>query len=336
MTRAAADETIRHFAVNGLRLTMHSCDEAFAALLLTHLSTFEVSELPSADYSMHLLSGPLEVPPSDAAVLYSGDIVPGVPSQFLARGEQSWLLIPGELSIRFEPRSARCVVAEGSQASLLTLAAIHMIDAALAAVGQYLLHGAALQLPSCSGAMLLFAPSGRGKTTTSLALALGGFALMTDDAIVGLPAGGPDDRPAAWGLPRALKVHRDTVRLLPQLVPLLKGTYDSNGEQPMTTDALRSIAPVAPQVPQTVAAIVILGERTRGAHIFRALQKSVAVTQIADDNIKSSPFGVTGSHLARFRAISSMIEQVPTYELRVGDDLLSAATIVRAALSRKR
>ena len=331
MKSTPGDERIRHFAINGLRLTMHSHDEVFAGVLLAHLSTFEVSELPSADYSVHLHCGALEVPPGNAVVLYDGEIIPGIRSQFLARGELSWLLIPGELSIRFAPTSARSVVVERSRHTILAFGVMHVIDAALAVAGQYLLHGAALQMQSRSNAVLLFAPSGRGKTTTSLALAFGGFALMTDDAIVGLP-NGPNGRPAAWGLPRALKVHYNTVHLLPELRPVLSGTYDSNGEQILTENALSSIAPIAPHVPQPIAAVVILGDRTQGKHIFRSLSKSTAVAQIAHDNVKSSSFGVPRNHLARFSAISSMIERVPTYELRVGDDLRSVAKMICSAI----
>src|SRR5690606_25086245 len=147
------------------------------------------------------------------------------------------------------------------------------------------LHGAALQIPSRSAAMLIFAPSGRGKTTTSLALARGGFSLMTDDAIALAPGKGPGQQTVAWGLPRALKVHRKTVELLPELAPLASGTYDRNGEQAVKTALLAGIAPLAPHTPYPVAAVVVLRERTEGAHILRPLAKTSALTDIAEDNI---------------------------------------------------
>lgn len=329
MTCSAAKELEWRFAANGLKLVIRAVDEELARIFLPHLSVFSASELTEVDYTIRLVRGEPEMPPADAELIYDGDLVPGVRARLLTRGDLRWLLIPDRLTIRFTPSSAHYTVAETCERFHVALTAMNAMEAALAAAGQFLLHGAALQIPSRSAAMLIFAPSGRGKTTTSLALALGGFSLMTDDAIALAPGNGPGQQTVAWGLPRALKVHRKTVELLPELAPLASGTYDRNGEQAVKTALLAGIAPLAPHTPYPVAAVVVLRERTEGAHIFRPLAKTSALTDIAEDNIRRATGGVAADHMARFRAIADLIQQTPTYELRVGDGLKDVATAIR-------
>ena len=41
-----------------------------------------------------------------------------------------------------------------------------------------------------------------------------------------------------WGLPRDLKVHRNTAEMMPWLKPYLKGKWNDEGEQAVTRAAL--------------------------------------------------------------------------------------------------
>src|SRR5690606_27351699 len=111
--------------------------------------------------------------------------------------------------------------------------------AMLHVTGQMLVHAAALRLPDADAALVLFAPSGAGKTTTSLALALQGFGLLTDDATV-LSGGDRSTAACVWGLPRPPKVHRNTAELLPALGKLLGPKWNADGEQALSPEVLRS------------------------------------------------------------------------------------------------
>src|SRR5690606_33958242 len=106
--------------------------------------------------------------------------------RFIAFGDWRLFVVPDRLSLEYSilQRFARFRVARGCEPLIGRLAAIHAIYAALFATGQALIHAAALKPPSRSSAIALFARCGAGKTTTSLALALQGFGLMSDDASV--------------------------------------------------------------------------------------------------------------------------------------------------------
>ncbi|TIT54542.1 MAG: serine kinase, partial [Mesorhizobium sp.] len=89
----------------------------------------------------------------------------------------------------------------------------------------HMLHTAGLTLPGRDAVVLIHAPSGTGKTTTSLALATHGFGLCSDDAMI-LNVGAT---PVAWGLPRHVKIHEKTARMIPQVAPCLGPSWDRNG-----------------------------------------------------------------------------------------------------------
>jgi hypothetical protein len=185
-----------------------------------------------------------------------------------------------------------------------------------------------------SRALLIFAPSGVGKTTTALALALGGFQLITDDAIVLQPRGYRGQESAcAWGLPRPLKVHRRTAELLPAIAPLLTGDWDSAGEQPLTMAALGAIAAVAPPKPVPIAAIAVLGERSGAGHHVVSVSKADALLRIAEDNIRNTKHGLPAAQLERFGALSALLASAQALEMCVGASVATLSGHVAGVLS---
>jgi hypothetical protein len=183
-------------------------------------------------------------------------------------------------------------------------------------------------------ALLLCAPSGGGKTTTALALALGGFGLITDDAIVLQPQGFRESKIAlAWGLPRALKLHRRTAELLPIVKPILKTNWDRAGEQTPQAATLSRVALTVPPVPIPVAAIAVLRGRSEGGHRLAPIEKARALQHVAEDNVRRSRQGVPSQDVKRFAALGSLIATTPTFQLRVGEPLASLADYVAAAVS---
>jgi hypothetical protein len=210
-----------------------------------------------------------------------------------------------------------------------------VLDAALAEGGQYLIHGAALVMPGKDPrALLLLAPSGRGKTPAALALALSGFALMTDDAIIVSPTSTADENGPcrAWGLPRSLKVHEVTARLLPRVVPLLGDSWDENGEQVLTTQSLATLTAVVPALSVDVGAVAVIGQRTGQSHQVERLAKPRALQLLAEDNVFRTSVGVPEEQMARFAALTSLVRRTPTYEIRIGNDLATLANAVISGL----
>jgi len=224
-------------------------------------------------------------------------------------------------------------VRPGAEALIGGTAGLVAIDAALAATGQSLLHAAALSLPETDRAFLLFAASGAGKTTTSLALALAGFGFLTDDAAVFLPPVPATNGPhRTWGLPRALKVHQNTLALLPRLAPLLTGTWNAEGEQVLTRQALAAVARVLPPQPLAMTAIVLLGERVAGHHTIKRIAKADLLVRFAQDNVGAGPSGVLPRELGHFEAFAAAVADTPAFELRVGRALETLSARLIAAL----
>lgn len=230
--------------------------------------------------------------------------------------------------IDHEAGTAHAYLRPGSQAQFFGSAVMLIVDAALTAAGQVLVHGASLIEPQSGIAILIVVPSGGGKTTTSLALARGGFRLMTDDASVLQP---DRLRPRVWGMPRALKVHRRTAELLPWVGPL-SDKWDENGEQGVSLEALGDRIAIATPAPVDLGAIILLGPRSEDCSHISPLAKSEVLMAIAHDNVAWRPTGMTPKAVRRFEAFARTVAQVPAFHLSAGIDLASLPDQLRTVL----
>ncbi len=204
-----------------------------------------------------------------------------------------------------------------------------IVDAALNAGGQQLVHGACLVEQRSGRAVLICVPSGGGKTTTALALAHDGFSLMTDDASVLIPDA---MQPRLWGLPRALKVHRRTAELLPWVGPL-QNRWDDNGEQGISLESLAGRIAVIPTEPVELGAIMLLGPRSAGEHSVTSLPKGEMLVAMAHDNVAWRPAGMISKALLRFDVFAKTVTQAPTFVISAGLDLASLPALVAAAMN---
>jgi len=216
----------------------------------------------------------------------------------------------------------------GSEGLIGGTAGILAIEAAAGVSGQVLVHAASLVLPGRDAAIMVFARSGAGKTTAALALAVAGFGFLTDDAVF-LAAGPPH---TVWGLPRPLKVHVRTARMLPAVGALLTGEWDAEGEQALSRVALASLAPVPPARPVPLAAIILLGARAP-AHRMAPAGRADILVRLAADNVSRGPRGVLAPEMQRFDATARAIAATKVYELNVGDDPASLPGVVLGALA---
>ena len=208
-----------------------------------------------------------------------------------------------------------------------------LLDAVLQSGNQFIVHGAALRLPKRDAGFIMFARSGAGKTTTSLALALAGFGFLTDDATVLANSGSESGGFTIWGLPRALKVHHRTRDLLPAIAPLMGETWNAEGEQVLSLRALESVASVCAPRPIPLAAIVLLEPRVESAHVFRRTDKADVMAALAGDNCVRGPDGIKSDQLRRFKALAAAVAATPVFELRVGNDLATLAPLVASVLA---
>jgi hypothetical protein len=257
--------------------------------------------------------------PAGALPLAEGPLPEGPAARLFAAADGLLLVVPGRLSLRIAGTEGRMAVAPGGESLVGGSPGIVAIEAAAGLAGQALVHAAALTLPGRDEALLLAAPSGAGKTTAALALALGGFGLLSDDAAMlrPTPAG-----MTVWGLPRALKVHRATLRLLPALAPLLGEAWDAAGEQALPRERLAGLVPLPQPQPVPLGAVVVVGPR-RGApgHEVRPLPRAEALLRLAPDNLGRGPAGLPETDRRRWAALSSAVASARCLELRAGTDL---------------
>lgn len=325
----------RTYDVHGIRMEVVSENPRLADVFEPYLAPFEAGPGGTPAYTVEILPDALPVRP-EGLIVYDGQILPGVPAQVMRSAHERWYWVPGQVAIRLGQGEATVMVDDACDLGILSYALIHVLDAAFAENGQYMVHGAALVMPGdVPRALLLLAPSGRGKTTAALALSLSGFALMTDDAIIVSSSSGTENASpcCAWGLPRALKVHQVTAQLLPAVAPLLGNAWDANGEQVLKTETFATLATVVTATRIDVGAIAVLGDRISRLHYVARLAKPRAMQLLAEDNVFRTSVGVPEEQLARFTALSSLVRQVPTYEIRVGHDLSTLGNAVISGLN---
>ena len=277
----------------------------------------------------------IEIPPPPGLPLTWGGTMPdGFHRRIFETEDETFLAVEDKVAVALSYQRARATafVKPGSQDAFFSAAIILIVDAALEGGGQYLIHGACLVEQVSGRALMICAPSGSGKTTTAMALARDGFALMTDDASVVVPS---CRVPGVWGLPRDLKVHRKTAELLPWL-GALPNKWDRNGEQGIALSRLGDRLSVAVPCPTELAAMFLLGPRSEGNHSIAPLSKAEILIALAHDNVAWRPAGMTIKAQARFDVLAETIARVPAFVLSAGEDLASLPNMVARALEETR
>jgi hypothetical protein len=205
-----------------------------------------------------------------------------------------------------------------------------VLDAVLDAGGQHMLHTAGLTLPSRDTIVLIHAPSGTGKTTTSLALATQGFGLCSDDAmILDLAL----EKPLAWGLPRHVKIHQKTAEMISQVAPCLGPSWDRNGEQAVSLQRLSEIVRIESPIARPVAALLHLARSADRETRLVPMARTDAMVALAMDNVRTGMTGLLPSQKRRLATIGKLVSSVPTFTLEVGARPADAAALISATLT---
>ncbi|WP_457939792.1 hypothetical protein [Mesorhizobium sp. 10J20-29] len=289
-------------------------------------------ELRGDVFSLRIIQTDKLPDPPGFPLTWEGRMPDGYQGRILEAEDEAYLTVEDRVAVSWSYRykDAKAFVLPDSQSEFFTSAAIAVIDAALARDGQYLLHGACLVDRQSNRVILICAPSGAGKTTTSMALAHDGFSLVTDDASVVIPAG---SAALAWGLPRALKVHWKTAELLPW-VGQMQDCWDASGEQAVPLADLAGRLSTAKPAAREVAAVVLLGQRSAGGHVVERLSKADLLMALAHDNVAARPGGMTIKAQARFEALAEVVARVPALMLSAGTELRTLPGILAEALEQ--
>jgi len=204
----------------------------------------------------------------------------------------------------------------------------------LATRGRYLLHGAAIGRPS--GAVLLAAKGGSGKSTSTLACLAaaarpdGPRLLVAGDDFVVLEPG--PAIPRVHALFGTAKIDRTQVALFPELERLVvrdPGPLDVPGEKAvlrLLPDARDQLAPV---LPLRAIAVPTL-DLDRAESRIEPVSRSGAMLALAPSSI----FLVRGAGAETFGAVTRLVAGLPCYHLRIGRDVRGIPLAIEALLAR--
>lgn len=257
--------------------------------------------------------------PTEGDLIWSGKLVDGLYAEISANGDRQQFRVPEQLSIVEEigrPQTEVQVTATAEQ-PFRSMAGAVLFDMMLRGHGLMTIHSASLMVPGRDELVLLFAPSGFGKTTTSLALALGGYGHMGDDVVILRQEG---SELFGWGMPRTLKVQRRTAAMFPEIAPHLGEFGGEEDEAPLTRAALADLMPL-PDVSNSykIAAVVVVGPRTESEASLVRLSKADALSVILTDNIGLLGGSVPRAQQVLFRLLSKLVSATPTFRLDAGN-----------------
>lgn len=284
-------------------------------------------------FTLTIRQGTPEPIPASAEPIYEGPIFWEGDCIYAADGQRLRLLFPDKVSLRIDPdgKSAEIVVAPDYVRRVGATAGMLALDAAIDASGQFLLHAAGLTLPGSDAQVLVFAQSGTGKTTTSLALAEQGFGLCTDDSMV---IRLDENAVTGWGLPRDLKVHRNTAEMMPWVKPYLTGKWSDEDEQAVTRAVLSESIRVEKTARRPVAGVFLLERGDVVESVAAPLGQTDTLVSLTADNVRTGKTGLLASHRRRFAGLAGLASKAPTFKVTVGSKPQSTATAIIGALSQ--
>jgi hypothetical protein len=318
------------YDLNGLLLQIDSPHPLMARMADYLLGPLTSRRLGKPDWTLRQLASDPDEAPLDPQMQLtaSGPLPAGHGARRYDSPGGAVLDVPSQarLTVSFPDRSAEIRWREESSraayADCLSAAVCEILNAS----GQYVLHAAAIAAPTPAGPqlVLLVGRSGTGKTTASLALHGEGWQLLTDDAAF------IADGPTVWGLPRPLKVHRNTLKLLPELQAMTEGP-PADDEFPLPYEKIAGEL-VGRALP--VAAVVVLGDRSAGDHALTPIDPAEALCQLVERNVAVRD-GLRSETAAKaFAAISQTVAAAwaGCYRLNAGNDLPSLRRVIADAI----
>lgn len=323
---------IRNFDLIGPVLRVEAGEERLIERFGALLRGLAVDSDRAPAFTLTLREGTPEPIPGGASTIYEGPIFWEGDCVYAEKDARLHLSFPHRLSLTIDPirQHAEMTVAPDSLSRVGATAGMLAVDAAIDASGQFMLHAAGLTLPGSDAQVLVFAQSGTGKTTTSLALADSGFGLCTDDSmVISVDSAGV----TGWGLPRDLKVHKNTAEMMPWLKPCLGDIWNDEGEQPITRAALADRVRIETIARRPVAGVFFLQRGNAVASTAARLSQTDTLVSLTADNVRTGRTGLLDSHRRRFAGLAGLASSVRTFSVTVGSDPKLIAPAILDAMS---
>lgn len=265
----------------------------------------------------------------EGKLAFDGEVPLDGHCRMIDAGSVFHLVFPGQQTLSIHDGEGRAQIRLHPDSKIKWTLLMMVLDAALDADGQHMLHTAGLTLPDSEALVLIHAPSGTGKSTTSLALASQGFGLCSDDVMILKTTA---DGITAWGMPRKVKVHRYTAAMLPFVSPCLGETWDAEGEQSVSLDRLGEIIRVEDVRARPVVALLHLTRSADTETRLLPMARTDAMVALATDNVRTGMTGLLSMQKRRMAAIAALVKTVPTFTLEIGARPVEAAALIRAAV----
>lgn len=319
------------FDFHGARLVVDAPRPSWTAGMRDSFRWYLSDEAPEPAFRLAIREDENPAVPSHLPLTWTGQLQEREPAR-MYETDTLWALEVGShgyVLIDHAAAKAELVMRRGSERAFTMTPIVAVLSAALHARGQHIVHGASLGCRDGDGAILICAPSGFGKTTTSLALAREGYRLFADDVSM-IVSRTDASGPRIWGLPNWLRIHRKTLEMLPWLGPL-PDRWNAEDEQAVALHDMEAILPVGKAAPAPLRAVIVIGTRA-DRHAVVPLGRAEALVRLAKDNVSNSAAGVTPWHRQQFAAYADALKSCPVFELHAGTDLASLADAVDAAL----
>ncbi len=243
---------------------------------------------------------------SSIRVLWDGDLPEGVHVTYCADETRRWIKLHGLSLACFDLASCRAKISfkPGSQWCLISGNIVPILAEFLRQADHHMIHAATLLMNTHSDrALVISGASGRGKTTTALALTNSGMKLVSDDIsfTTGVERGLGSTR--IWGLLPRLKVCRPSFELLPWIKRLGLPSMSSHEVyfNPAVVPRAEVFSPLRPD------AIIFLGERNTEGHRIEPVGKVAALSLLAKENISAIDSRGNGPSGKSFKALANLV-----------------------------
>lgn len=185
--------------------------------------------------------------------------------------------------------------------------------------GLYSVHASAVA--AGNGVLMICAPTGAGKSTLALALALSGMELLADDMVFIRV----DEKPTVCGLTEELDVTPESALLFPVLAHRTRhAPPDGWPKHRLAPERLGSIRMGALGIP---LALLFLDKQHEGPPRFESLAPADALLELAPNVLLTEP-SATQAHL---HALGAVAHAVPSRRFATGGTLSCAVEALHAA-----
>jgi hypothetical protein len=319
----------RSYNLNGLTVSVIASDEALCTCLDSFLGPLATDGEIASHWEVRISFTEALPNMQSGQLVWEGDLPERLPSVLRRDGMNRNLLIRDHLALYANQYQKRIdvMVRRGSENVLRGSASSNIVAEIIHGNGQFLIHAACLLQAETDEALLIFAPSGRGKTTTSLALARSGWRLIGDDATI---LGINRNEPIVWALPRALNIRRRTEELLPWLANATK-PWNGKDEQSLPLSSIMPFISHAAPAPRRCRAIVLLDAPNGSAHKLTRLDRSEALLRILADNLGIAPDGMDDQDKSRLDSLVLLAKHTTVLGLSVGPDIDTLSSRLEAA-----